>query len=356
MDSTLELGGPRTDHPAHEDHYTQAAVAQVRWSTRILTGVASAMLAASVVVAALVPSLRISGGIILGVGMLTALVALRAARWTRTVCRLLRGGTWRPVALAVGSHAGYRVRIAGADGTITDFKAEMCPAHALLLARTRRAWLLGPDASGRAALRPPGLHAPLLLRRTPAGRRVEMLSALGAPQSADLASDDAVAASFARTIRRGVLLPPLALLCLLLVVVAIPVVRADIDVVAMQTLIIAALVAVVLLILGASWWLHYRDLVALPKLLAAGPWQRVPARLTQEFQPSRRGPTTVKLAVRFGGEELTFVVNWVSADTVAYIEDTGTIWFAGSPRTANGPVAIGVSDYPILQVARPSRE
>lgn len=86
----------------------------------------------------------------------------------------------------------------------------------------------------------------------------------------------------------------------------------------------------------------------MPKLLRAGPWQCASVRL---LSPYRWAVPEIPLLVTMGdGSEIRYRLVYPTFDLVGHIEQTGTIWFAGSPHAGGKPVALGVPGLPILCV------
>ncbi|GAA5112350.1 hypothetical protein [Haloechinothrix salitolerans] len=205
----------------------------------------------------------------------------------------------------------------------------------------------------------PGIHSPIPLRKAKnADGYREVRPRQTNVDPAAPASDDEVTIRWAKVVRRKTR----RWFCwpaLLALAVAVGVVRGAPDQTAadgpiMSVAIAAAAGVLVLLIWALSRWQKARGWVSLPKLLAAGPWQRYPTRLASPYRPGRFAFSDVSVAVQFDGVEHPFTLHYASPDVVGYIEDTGTIWFAGSPHSGGQAIAIGVPGYPILGLARPA--
>ncbi|QUQ69871.1 hypothetical protein [Kutzneria sp. CA-103260] len=93
------------------------------------------------------------------------------------------------------------------------------------------------------------------------------------------------------------------------------------------------------------------DQVRLPKLLAAGQWRAHPVTVEAWKGDARRPFADLTLKLGVPGGEQRLVVKHASAELVANISATGTLWMVGTPRD-NKSAAVGVPGHPILAPAR----
>jgi hypothetical protein len=342
---------PRTDEPAIQDDTTATLFSTMATRVAVAPWSLFTLLVGATAAVWLWWQARV-----LGVVMTAALCVLAwqvvsgpppsAARWSRAARALLSGEPWRPVGAVV---RGATVRLA--DGTLVRVWELPPPARAVI-ARSGRVWLVGPDSHGWVALRVDGLHTPWPARVRGAGVRLPaagptgmvdgLWSGTGVPQAEQqgdvavavtpvqapqvVAADDPVVAAWVRHLARlvwGEL--AFAGLC-----------TAGLAVLAASFW--PAVVAAGAVVAGMLAW-RARTVHRLARLLTRGPWQRADAVLTD-------GVTAVRTA---DGTRFTVELRGTHPDVVANVDETSSLWVAGSPSEA---AAVGFPGYPVLAAAR----
>lgn len=351
-----EAPGPRTDRPGAEDPHTRVVIRFVYRGLWRGVGGCAGMCALAGIVAFF--GREALAAITLFIGLALALLFFLQLTLLRAVDKAMAAQAWRPVIARPLRATDCRVEVRdGAD--LYYLKGGVLDPFAQVLARHPRAWLVGPDSRGRAALRLPGTHSPLPLRKAKnADGYREVRPRQTNIDPAAPASEDEVAIRWAKVVRRKTR----RWFCwpaLLALAVSVGFLRGASDQTAadeasMSVAVAVAVGVLVLLIWALSRWQKGRDAVTLPKLLAAGPWQRYPIRLTSPYRPGKFAFGDVSVAVEFDGVEHPFTLHYASPDVVGYIENTGTIWFAGSPHSGGQAIAVGVPGYPIIGIVRPA--
>lgn len=353
---TPEVPGPRTDRPAADDPLVKAMIRLAHrtlwWSLARYFGLCAVGGLLAFVDQVAIAAIALAGGVFL------IAVALRALALFRALEKIMATQAWRPVRVRGLMAKDRRVEVQDGDD-VRYLKGCVPEFHAQILARQPVAWLVGPDSRGRVALRFPGLHTPLALRtaKDAAGYR-EMRPKQPHIDPAAPASDDVVALRGAKVMRRRVharLYWPLIVAAWAVIGYVFALSR---QVIPAETAIASALAVAAAVLVTLIWaltrWQKFRAYAAMPKLLAAGPWQRHPVRLTSSYRPGKYATDDVSVVVDVDGVEVPFVLHHAVPDLVGYIEDTDTIWLAGSPHSAGRAIAVGVPGYPILGIAYPS--
>jgi hypothetical protein len=347
---------PPTDAPAIEDDTTArlftamtTRVTSASWA--LLTLVAGA--AATVWLWSLVPviGMAMTAALCVLAWQVSAGPCLSTVRWPKVGRAMLSGEPWRPVGAVV---RGATVTLA--DGTLVRVW-DLPPPARMVIARTGRVWLVGPDAHGWAALRVDGLHTPWPAHVRGAGVRLQAAGPTGmvdglwsgtgvtqarapgdvavaitpvqAPQV--VAGDDPVVAALVRHLARrrwgevAYAVLSTAALCMLAILAAL-------HWLALVTVATGAVVA------GLLAW-RLRNVNRLATLLTRGPWQRAEAMLTD-------GVAAVRMA---DGTRFTVDLRDADFDVTANVYETESVWVAGSPEAV---AAVGFPGYPILAAAR----
>jgi len=260
---------------------------------------------------------------------------------------MLRAEAWRQVPALVTERGVIEVH----EDVDTVWQLRTPPLGAAipeLITRTRRVWLVGPDAKGWLSFRVDGSRSPLPARRT----RVSVASVAREPASpgtTGTAADDPVAALMARDLRRTllrVLWGP---------VLALPIIAALVAGLSMMTRsatgwFVLGVLLVALLVPGeTNRWRAGHDIRAVPALLAAGPWQRIAIQLDGWNAPQNSTLATANGTVQLGdGTSLELTIT-ASVSLLGNIDETGTAWIAGEPAPGRKR-AVGIPGYPLLGV------
>jgi hypothetical protein len=280
---------------------------------------------------------------------------VRFGRWLPSARRLLAMQAWRPVAATV-VRRGSAVRgtvVAVHDGGDDPWHlraAGLYDAVGSVIAGTGRVWLVGPDAKGWLALRVDGVHAPWPARRVrwrsePAAREPE------APDRTGTAADDPVAASWAATASRLVLLRLWPIVFMIAAIALAAVALAITTSVVTQWVVFALVFILPCVIVGLVRLRRTRTVRALPALLRAGPWVRVGARLGPWLARPSGVADASGTVLLDNGTTLAIALPDASVDLLGNIWETGTVWLAGEPASGR-TLAAGFPGYPVLGVAR----
>ena len=286
-------------------------------------------------------------------------VTLRWLRWRGPVRTLLDTQPWRPADVSVfraarGRTPGCRLRVLDAGGETMWLSAVgLGWSGQQVLARTGRAWLVGPDAEGNAAVRSSGLAVPIAMAQVGAQLPADVIveAEQRAPRRAPKARDDVVVANLIAGPRRRSrtdLVAPVLLLGLA-VVVLVAVLRSNHaaprygETLAWVLAVLAALVAF------AGWRIaRLLRTSRIDRMLAAGPWRAVPVDLDGEPDPRKtqlRGNATLP-----GGGTVGVSVPKAGFVLTANVAATGLLWVVGEPEAGCRTVA-GLPGYPLLAVA-----
>lgn len=229
---------------------------------------------------------------------LAAQAGFQLARFWRPVGRasqLLATQAWRPAPARAEDEV---LEIREGDQRWRLHPLGMPAVAAMVVARTERVWIVGPDPQGWLVLRIDGSHAVWPARCTPAADPPETRSE---PPTAE-----EITAAGARTAARHARFR-----------------------------------------LGRG-----RDDLALPALIKAGPWQRAAVQLrpwrAHRWSPTCKATATIRLA---DGSMFEIALRRVGLDVYANAWETGSLWVAGQP-VPGGKLAVGFPGYPALGVAR----
>ncbi|MFI9381005.1 hypothetical protein [Kutzneria sp. NPDC052558] len=262
---------------------------------------------------------------------------MRVGRWLPAARSLLSGNPSHRVAARVVAHKGNRTVLA--VGPMHLRVEPVLWGTRQVIARTGEITMVGPDAEGHAVVFVDGQPMPLPAKvvEAPEPMEAEPIARVSAN-----AAEDAVTQWFATRFAR-LMWAPAGILVLMLAALAFD---------AQQSRFSSIwIVFVGLLICAIVLTLRMTDQTRLPKLLKTGQWQAHPVTV-EEWKGNVRVPAgdlTVKLGVP--GGEYRLVVKQASAELVANVSATGTLWMVGQP-TARKPAAVGVPGYPIVAIAR----
>jgi len=281
--------------------------------------------------------------VMLGVLGLVASRQYLWGRWLRSARgpRLLHAAPWRPVPARVVRRRspGWASVVAlgeGATSTAVRVTA-LNEAHHAVIARTGRAWVVGPDETGWAALRVDGTHEAL-----PAWA----LAAVPPGTAKAPAADPAVLT--ARTLSvNTVSVVALFLLGLAITVGAWLVVGMRPSTMLVS---VASWLLCVGLALGLTVW-HARVNLRLPALVGAAEWTRVELSLAP-WKARRDGTAKASATVRLSdGSTRTLLLPGASVELLGTIWDTGAAWLSAAPDPGT-TLAVGHPGYPPVSVAR----
>lgn len=295
---------------------------------------------------------------VLGLGA-SAPVAMRWLRWHTPARALLDTQPWRPADVSVfrqarGRGIGVRLRVLDAGGEpLWLTVVGLSWGGQQVLARTGRAWLVGPDAEGNAAVRSSGLAVPIAMAQVATQQAADVLveAEQRAPRRAPKARDDVVVAQMLAGPRRRSrtdLVAPVLLLGLAIVVL-VAVLRSNHAAPRFGEL-LGSVVVVIALLAGFAGWriLKLLRTSRIDRMLAAGPWRAVPVHVDGRPDPRRqelRGNATLP-----GGGTVEVSVPRAGFVLSVNVAATGLLWVAGEPEAGRRTV-VGLPGYPLLAVA-----
>ncbi|TDQ05064.1 hypothetical protein [Labedaea rhizosphaerae] len=353
---------PAGDAPAAADPATEWALRALRAS--VLAPAILSMIAIVVAIAvglagvAEVFVLVIAFAGVLGLSA-GAPVTLRWLHWRGPVRTLLDTQPWRPADVSVfrparGRTPGCRLRVLDASGEPVWLSVVgLGWSGQQVLARTGRAWLVGPDAEGNAAIRSSGLAVPIAMAQVGAQQPTDVIveAAQRAPRRAPKARDDVVVANLLAGPRRRSrtdLVAPVLLL-VLAVFVLVAVLRSNHAVPRYGEMLGWALAILAVLVAFAGWRIaRLLRTSRIDRMLAAGPWRAVPVDLDGE--PDPRNPQLRGNATLPGGGTVAVSVPKAGFVLTANVAATGLLWVVGEPAAGRRTVA-GLPGYPLLAVA-----
>lgn len=353
---------PAGDAPAAADPATEWALRALRASVlapAILSSIAIVVAIAIglagvaevfVLIIALAGLLGLSAG---------APVTLRWLRWRGPIRALLGAQPWRPADVSVfrpsrGRAVGCRLRVLDTSGEPMWLGAVgLGWGGQQVLARTGRAWLVGPDDEGNVAVRSSGLAVPIAMAQvgTQLATDVVVEAEQRAPRRAPKARDDVVVANLLAGPRRRSrtdLVAPVLLLGLAIVVL-IAVLRSNHAAPRYGETLWSVLVVIAVLGAFAGW--RIARLVRtgrIDRMLASGPWRAVPVDL--ESKPDPRKPELRGNATLPDGGTVAVSVPKAGFVLSSNVAATGLLWVAGEPAAGHRTVA-GLPGYPLLAVA-----
>ncbi|WP_018683031.1 hypothetical protein [Actinokineospora enzanensis] len=277
----------------------------------------------------------------------TALYTATGIKWLRSsgaerraTTELLSTTAWRPARVEVLSTRKRRcvVEVVTEEQTFC-LALVMYPAHRAVLRRSGRAWVVGPDCKGIAAVRIEGSFEAWPARLV-AGRPEPM------PVSARETADPTV--QWAGIVRQGIVRLVIPLLAPL---VAFGLVLDRLGHVDLPLDLVGAAAA---LVVGAAMLWPHRRLPAqwrLRGLLDVGEWTRATATVDR-CTPNRVGVRDAVVTARLPeGGTVTLALAQVGMDLPNTVTATGALWIKGAPRPG-GRVAVGFPGYPMVTVAR----
>lgn len=274
---------------------------------------------------------------------------VQVGRWLPAARRLPTNGQARQVAARVVGHRRGVTTLAAGDQYLRVQLLDWGLRQ--VVARSGEITLLGPDANGEAAVFVDGRPTPLPAKvvATPEKAEAEPIARVSWRGAEDEVPNWLVA-------RRAriwwVVLAAPVLLTAALVYDAqqsmTVIVRPEVSGTATFNWFFAAAVAC-----GAVAVLHLALASSrLRKLLAAGSWQGYPATILTWKGQERQMPAALTLRLHLpDGEVLPVLVKLASAELVANIDVTGTVWLIGPPAPRK-TTAVGVPGHPIVATAR----
>ncbi|OLR95247.1 hypothetical protein [Actinokineospora bangkokensis] len=350
MESTAPVvRDPAPDRPALADP-TTAIILRLRADQSTGLAVVAVLLAFCLTSALLVAAVGVSEYVI---GHFAAALSLVFAlwakhhlwgRWLRPARgpRLVHDRPWRALpALVVRGRTRQWASVVQVeeDGVRTAVRVTaLSRAHRAVLARTGRAWVVGPDEAGWAALRVDGTHEALpakALHRVPAAKPEPAFAPPEVCAARELRADLLFAAWF-----------------LLAGYLFVGVMSLGVDYAVGKALLVGlgALTLVALLITPALW--HLRVNLRLPALVAGARWQRVELSLAP--WKARADGTARAAATVHGGGDARLRLPAASVELLGTIWDTGAAWVSGE-LAAGAWVAVGHPGYGPVAVARVER-
>ncbi|MBM7772643.1 hypothetical protein JOD54_002847 [Actinokineospora baliensis] len=265
---------------------------------------------------------------LLNLGVLSYLWSL--VRSSRRGAALLVDAYWRPTEVTVLRGSSISTDLSTPSGALRVLG--LSTAHRPVLRRTGRAWIVGPDSSGDAAVRIEGSF-----EAYPAVR----LAKAPAPGPVPKAETTDPTLLWAKNLSaRAWLLasPAVGLLVGVLAFVA------DVD---LLVLLVITLVVVLGLALGQVKNLHRWIDRKLPRLVAAGGWVAAGATLSP-WTPRVDSSAETSVALRLdSGVVATVALPNALTDLLGAIVDTGGVWVAGTIAPGN-TVAVGFPGYPLV--------
>ncbi|WP_157367748.1 hypothetical protein [Alloactinosynnema sp. L-07] len=240
---------------------------------------------------------------------------------------LARNG-WRPAsARLIGSTLEVD------DPQVRHLRLTFVPrAHRLVIARTGRVWLVGPDAGGRVAVRVEGSHAVHPVRRA---------DGTGASRTERL-GDGATVTRL--TARRLASTPVLTVSAMGLGYAAVSV---NFTAPLFGTLVSCAVMTLFWSVAVIYQWQWCR----LPALINAGEWVRAEIQLAP-WTAQRNQIASAHGHIRLAdGTILAISMRAAKVDLLGTILESGVLWVAGEPQPGR-TVAVGFPGYPQLAVAK----
>jgi hypothetical protein len=267
---------------------------------------------------------------------------LRRYPWRETPARLVRGNPRHPSPLVVDA-AGVLLRFAGMQWW-----------GQLVIMRTGRIWLCGPDHRGRALVRLDGSLAHATVRvvdRLPAGATSPTGLAAHGPRPTDEPQLAGNRRHYARRIPPGLGLP--------LSQFAIGVVLAGVAVQARASSLVALgafLALSQVRTLTRRVWSFCRSRPTMRLMARADRWTPLPGRVRTRgwrWRFAESGAARGELWLP-DGSCVPIRLPWVSDDVVADIQASGTMYLAGEP-TPGGRTVVGVPGYGYFSLVRIGR-
>ncbi|GAA3011630.1 hypothetical protein [Actinokineospora diospyrosa] len=272
------------------------------------------------------------------VSLAQGVYALRVRQISLRNVGMLREQPWTSVDIQVlrGTTGITDLRVEGATTALRVFS--LTAAHRAVLRRTGRAWLVGPDAEGVAAIRVEGSHEAWparVLSTVPAQRPVP------APDKVEPTARAAAVRS--KRITMALVFLPVFLLYALYTATMFGGFELLLFLIGLTPALLVGLLLVAIR--------HRLADRRLPALVRAGGWVQVEATVHSRAQ---RADATAEAHItlrRADGSAVAVVSRNAPVDLLGAITDTGVVWVAGTVETGQ-TIALGFPGYPLVAAAK----
>ncbi|MBM7772644.1 hypothetical protein JOD54_002848 [Actinokineospora baliensis] len=272
-----------------------------------------------------------------GLNVIAGSHLLRLHRLNRAAAGMLATTPWIPVEAQIlrGASGITDLRVQREDGVLALRVFLLTAPHRVVLRRTGKVWIAGPNFDGVAAVRVEGSHMAWPARLLP-----DLPEQRPTSRGDQVEPTAAMAAALRKRVNAHLVSVPVVLVVAYLIATSQGV---------FEPLVFASSAIAGLVVAGAAVYRTRHRLPdrALPGLVAAGGWVAASATV-DPWTPRPDGSVEARVTLRLpDGPAAVVLLRSASIDLLGTIGETGGVWVTGSV-VPGGVVAVGFPEYPLV--------